>query len=181
MNKIGYDVYGRNVATQLPLFVGVVPGIGSVQILTTNQPSKKGIFYLEDHFVMTEDGRCSPRHFPTSHISYDNVFEAIRANYPTDMLPSDSKLYAIANGEIWEGRTKKPAHDSLEKLVTQVEDRQENAAIVSFGRRDFEAFSSITESRNFWGTAENAIGDLRYIVYIHGQALHRPPKYKRKK
>ncbi len=148
----------------------------NVEILTETPPPKRDIFYLEDYFVLRPDGRFHPLYYPAEGRAYNNVynniFEAARACYPQGMLPSDSKLYTIVNGEVLEGKTKKVKYfEHLEDFVDYIQktEKKEGATVLSFGRRDFETLSAIIElSRRMWGISERFYNGVLYRVHVYG-------------
>src|SRR3989338_1673634 len=144
MDNAAYNRYGNGIQQQLPLLMEDTPGMGRIAILSAGQPPNEVIFHLEDHFVLDKDGRCNVRYFPTIYQNYANLFDAARATYPQEMLPSDSKLYAIANGVVWEGKTKKTKHfDGLGDFVNHIQEVEKGgAAVISFGWRDFDTFTT---------------------------------------
>ncbi len=163
----------------MPLIFGDFPIVGKIEILTAAEAPKKGTFWLEDNFVLREDGRFHPRYFPTRYAIHDNVFGAIRESYLDAMLPADSQLYAVVNGIVMGGKTKKvKPFENLEEFVNAVETVGDVAVVVSYRRRDFEELAKITEERTFWGTA-TTIKDLEYVIHTYNKALRKPPKYKR--
>ncbi len=178
MKKTDYDAHGRVIAHQLPLAFKDLPIIGGTTILRSeHQPSdiKSGaIFYLADHFIIDRNGRCMPRYFPSSYKEYENIFEAAREVYPKEMLPSDSKLYAIVNGEVFEGKTKKvKPFEALEDFVDYVQttEKKEGTTVVSFSKRDFDALAHIIEILGGkWGISGKFYNDMLYRVHIYGSA-----------
>ena len=192
MNPVNYDRYGKNVAKQLPLIFENFPIVGNIEFLTAMQPPNKSVFNLEDHFVLRDDGRFHPRYFPTRYTIHDNVFGAIRESYPVAMLPADSKLYAVINGIVMEGKTKKvKPFEHLEDFISYVQSvDKEGATVVSSNRRDFEALTTIMEIQGgLWGISEGIHDNM---LYTHDNMLYRvhvfgtpskpkPPKYQRRK
>ena len=148
----------------------------NVEILTKTPPPRKDIFYLADHFVLRSDGKFHPRYYPVEgrvfNNVYNNIFEAARDIYPKGMLPSDSKLYAIVNGEVLEGKTKKvKPFEALEDFVDYIQktEKKEGATVISFGRRDFEALANVIEMQDSrWGISERFYNGVLYRVHVYG-------------
>lgn len=170
MNNVAYDRYGGII--QLPLTFKDLPGIGGIITGESawSNVTRGGIFYLEDHFIVTED-----------------VIKAARTAYPKDMLPSsNSKLYAIVNGQVLEGKTKKfKPFEDLEDFVYYIQTTEkEGATVVSFGRRDFKALTTVVDEggSDLWGISEQIQNGALYRLHIYGRPSKPvPPKYARDK
>lgn len=85
---------------------------------------------------------------------------------------SNSKIYAIVNGQVLEGKTKKvkPLED-LEDFVDYVQqtEKEEGATVVSFSRIDFEVLANIIEKQGSrWGMSERFYHAMFYRVHVYG-------------
>ena len=173
---------------QRPIVFADFPGIGNIGLLVSGgvaNSGNEGVFYLEDHFTLSHDGKLLPRHFLSKYRECSNVFEAARSEYPKDMLPSDSILYAVVNGHVFEGRTKKiKIFEELGDFVGYVQTvEKKGATIISFGRNDFESLTTLVESsEGLWGISEHFHDGVLYKVHIYGiPSKPKPPKYQRRK
>ena len=170
--------------------IGYVAGVGLVKILgAQSSPSvetpKDNVFFLGNHFVLGRDGHVTPRYFPSRYnTSYKDVVEAVRAHYPEEILPTDSGLFIVAEGNVVEGKTRiiKP-FKTLGDFVNYVEGTgREGKTVVSYSRGDFELVSeAIDKSRGpeeLWGISERT-QNMTYRIHLYGNPPRRaPPKYK---
>ena len=155
-----------------------IPGIGVMDIyISPNLPEhnpRSNAFFIGDHYVLKDDGRCAPRYYPSPYNKvYQNLLEAVKAHLPEQMLQDKKGLYIIAQGKILKAKSKRFLPNTLEDFVQDVERKQMNARVMGFSSVDFEEFFSIIEKRGRWGIEESAIDRVlyRFITYTGKLAM----------